>query len=118
RELLGAQAIIGLSTHSLSQAEAATKLGIDYLAIGPIFSTSTKDDTAPEVGLDGLKAIRSKLGAFPLVAIGGITLDRALDVLHAGANSIAVISALLGNPHEITPRTSRLLDLIASVQQI
>ena len=115
RELLGAKAIVGLSTHSLSQAEAATKLGIDYLAFGPVFSTGTKDDTAPEVGLDGLKAVRSKVGEFPLVAIGGITLERALDVLRAGANSVAVISALLRNPHEIAAQTAHLLQCVEQI---
>jgi len=119
RELLGAQAIIGLSTHSLSQAEAATKLAIDYLALGPVFSTSTKDDTAPELGLTGLTEVRNRIAEFPLVAIGGITVDRALEVLHAGANSLAVISALLRNPDQITAQTTRLLHLVnANVQQI
>ena len=113
RELLGAKAIIGVSTHSVSQAEAATKLAIDYLALGPVFSTGTKDDTAPEVGLEGLKVVRSKVGEFPLVAIGGITVDRALDVLQAGANSVAVISALLRNPHEIATQTARLLHAVS-----
>jgi len=113
RELLGAKAIIGLSTHCLSQADAATKLGIDYLALGPVFSTGTKDDTAPEVGLDGLKAVRSKIGEFPLVAIGGITADRALDVLRAGASSIAVISCLLRNPPEIAAQTAHLLSSVS-----
>ena len=119
RELLGTKAIIGLSTHSLSQAEAATKLAIDYLALGPVFSTSTKDDTAPELGLTGLTEIRHRIAEFPLVAIGGITVDRALEVLHAGANSLAVISALLRNPDQITTQTTRLLQLVnANVQQI
>ena len=114
RELLGAKAIIGLSTHSLLQAEAAPRLGIDYLALGPVFSTGTKD-TAPEVGLEGLKAVRSKVGEFPLVAIGGITRDLALDVLHAGANSVAVISALLRNPHEIAAQTAHLLQIVQQI---
>ena len=112
RQLLGLKAIIGLSTHSLSQAEAAVRQGIDYLAFGPVFSTGTKDDTAPEVGLDGLKAVRSKIGQFPLVAIGGITIDRALEVLQAGASSVAVISALLRNPDEIATHTAHLIDTI------
>ena len=97
----------------MSQAEAAIRLGIDYLAFGPVFSSGTKDDTAPEVGLDGLKAVRSRIGEFPLVAIGGITVDRALDVLQAGANSLAVISALLRNPHEIAAQTARLLQTVS-----
>lgn len=113
RELLGSQAIIGLSTHNLSQAQAGIRLSIDYLALGPIFSTSTKDDTAPELGLEGLSEVRNILGEFQLVAIGGITSNRALDVIDAGANSVAVISALLRNPDEIAVETSRLLHLLA-----
>lgn len=113
RELLGPQAIIGLSTHNLSQAKAGIRLSIDYLAVGPIFSTLTKDDTAPELGLEGLREVRNTLGEFPLVAIGGITAKTALEVLEAGANSVAVISALLRNPSEIAVETSRLLHLLA-----
>lgn len=64
RELLGPQSIIGLSTHNLSQAMAATALPIDYLAVGPIFSTSTKEDIEPELGLDGLIEIRERIGSF------------------------------------------------------
>jgi len=118
RELLGPQATIGLSTHNLSQAQAAVKLPIDYLALGPIFSTSTKVDVAGELGLERLRAVRRTLGEFPLVAIGGITAQRAVDVLRAGANSIAVISALLGSPDQIAVKTSNLLELLNSVQQI
>jgi len=113
RELMGPQAIIGLSTHNLSQAQLAIGLPIDYLALGPIFSTSTKDDPAPELGLEGLRQTRHMLGEFPLVAIGGITANRALDVLQAGANSIAIISALMKNPDEITSQTYRLLQLLS-----
>jgi thiamine-phosphate pyrophosphorylase len=112
RELLGPQAIIGLSTHNLCQAQAALNLSIDYVAFGPIFSTSTKDDTAPELGVQGLREVRNALGEFPLVAIGGITADRALDVVRAGANSVAVISAVLANPEEIADKTSQLLQLL------
>src|ERR1051325_11365410 len=74
RKLLGPQAIIGYSTHDVDQAISATRLPIDYLAIGPIFNTTTKSDTAPIVGLDGLRTVRRAIGEFPLVAIGGITL--------------------------------------------
>ena len=113
RGLLGPQAIIGLSTHNLSQAQLAIRLPIDYLALGPIFATSTKDDPAPELGLEGFRQIRKVVGEFPLVAIGGITANRALDVLQAGANSIAIIGALLKNPDEITSQTSHLLQLLS-----
>jgi len=107
RKLLGPQAIIGYSTHNVDQAISATKLPIDYLAIGPIFSTTTKSDTAPVLGLDGLRAARAAVGGFPLVAIGGISLNNARDVIDAGADSVAVISALLTAP-DITAATQTL----------
>jgi thiamine-phosphate pyrophosphorylase len=109
RKLLGTDAIIGYSTHNIEQAIAATKLPIDYLAIGPIFPTTTKSDTAPVVGLDGLRAVRNEIGDFPLVAIGGITHENAREVIQAGADSVAVISALLSNPTHITEVTRRFL---------
>jgi thiamine-phosphate pyrophosphorylase len=109
RELVGPDAIIGYSTHNINQAIAATKLSIDYLAIGPIFNTTTKADTAPVLGLDGLRAVRQAIGAFPLVAIGGITRGNAREVIGAGADSVAVISALLSNSTGITEATRSLL---------
>ena len=109
RKLLGPDAIIGYSTHNIDQAMSATKLPIDYLAIGPIFSTTTKTDTAPVLGLDGLLAVRRAIGQFPLVAIGGITLENAREVINAGADSVAVISALLSMPN-IMATTQTLLD--------
>ena len=112
RSLLGSEAIIGYSTHNVEQAIEATKLPIDYLAIGPIFSTATKNDTAPVLGLDGLRAVRRAIGAFPLVAIGGITLANAPDVIAAGADSVAVISALLSHANTITQATKSLLESI------
>ncbi len=109
RKLLGPHAVIGYSTHNIEQAIAATKLPIDYLAIGPIFATTTKSDTAPIIGLDGLRAVRQESGTFPLVAIGGITPENAREVIQAGADSVAVISALLSNSTAITKATRLLL---------
>ena len=108
RKLLGPQAVIGYSTHNVEQAIDAVKLPIDYIAIGPIFRTSTKTDTAPVLGLDGLRAVRQAIGQFPLVAIGGITHENAREVIAAGADSVAVISAVLSQP-DITATTRRLL---------
>jgi thiamine-phosphate pyrophosphorylase len=108
RELLGPRAIIGYSTHNIDQAINAIKLPIDYLAIGPIFSTITKTDTAPVLGLEGLRGVRQAIGHFPLVAIGGITHTNARDVIDAGADSVAVISAVLSQP-DITAATQTLL---------
>lgn len=108
RKLLGPHAIIGYSTHNVEQAIDAVKLPIDYVAIGPIFSTSTKTDTAPVVGLDGLRAVRRAIGQFPLVAIGGITHANAREAIDAGADSVAVISAVLSQP-DITAAIRSLL---------
>ncbi|HKS09476.1 MAG TPA: thiamine phosphate synthase [Pyrinomonadaceae bacterium] len=94
RRLLGDEAVIGYSTHSAAQALAASRLPIDYLAIGPIFGTSTKENPDPVVGLEGLKAVREAIGSLPLVAIGGITPGNLREVFCAGADSIAMISAL------------------------
>jgi thiamine-phosphate pyrophosphorylase len=111
RKLLGPQAVIGYSTHNVDEAIRATKLPIDYLAIGPIFSTTTKSDTAPVLGLEGLRAVRKAIEDLPLVAIGGITLNNARSVIDAGADSVAVISALLSTP-DVTASTKTLLDLL------
>ena len=109
RRLLGAEAIIGYSTHDVQQAVSALNLPIDYIAIGPIFQTTTKTDTFPVLGLKGLLAVRQAIGDFPLVAIGGITRGNAAEVIQAGADSIAVISALLSDPRQIPDTTRTLL---------
>ncbi len=104
RKLLGDEAIIGYSTHNVAQAIAAANLPIDYIAIGPIFETGTKKNPDPVVGLDGLRAVRDAIGDRALVAIGGITVENAPSVIEAGANSVAVISALLsGDPLDSFP---------------
>jgi thiamine-phosphate pyrophosphorylase len=92
RCLLGAEAIIGFSTHSLEQALLATQMPVDYVAIGPIFETSTKETTDSPVGLQKLGRIRDALGTIPLVAVGGITSLNRQEVLDAGADAVAVIS--------------------------
>ncbi|HET6972415.1 MAG TPA: thiamine phosphate synthase [Pyrinomonadaceae bacterium] len=109
RRLLGPEKVIGYSTHNIDQAIAATKLPIDYLAIGPIFATTTKTDTAPVLGLEGLRTVRQAIGPIPLVAIGGITSANAADVIAAGADSVAVISTLLSNSSQISEATHSLL---------
>jgi thiamine-phosphate pyrophosphorylase len=109
RKILGPEAIIGYSTHSVEQAQRALGLPIDYIAIGPIFTTITKTDTAPALGLDGLRAVREAIGNAPLVAIGGISHANAPDVIEAGADSVAVISALLSHPDRITDQTRALI---------
>ena len=116
RSLLGERAIIGLSTHNLEQAREAARQPVDYIAIGPIFLTSSKDNPDPVVGLDELRRVRQEVGGIPLVAIGGINRDNARAVLAAGADAVAVISVLLAQPSEITARTREFLDSLKKAE--
>jgi thiamine-phosphate pyrophosphorylase len=109
RELLGPRAIIGVSTHNLEQLKQARNEPLDYIAVGPIFSTTSKNNPDPVVGLEGLQMARQEFPDKPLVAIGGITLASAADVLRAGADSVALIRALLDDPNKITDRFRALL---------
>jgi thiamine-phosphate pyrophosphorylase len=102
RRFVGTEAIVGLSTHTAAQYVAAAGEPIDYLAVGPVFSTKTKDTGYTAVGLDLVRgACEAARGCgLPVIAIGGITLDRAEAVIRAGAASVAVITDLLvdGDP--------------------
>ena len=109
RRLLGDKAVIGYSTHSVEQAKKALTLPIDYIAIGPIFATSTKTNPSPTLGLAGLRAARHAVGNVQLVAIGGISHSNAREVIDAGADSVAVISALLADPAQISHATQTLI---------
>ena len=110
RKILGPDAIIGFSTHSVEQARAAIALPVDYIAIGPIFSTTTKTDAEPVIGLDGLREARSVVGDRPLVAIGGINRTNVGSVLEAGANSAALIAGIVSEPDKITTRMRELFE--------
>lgn len=94
RRLLGADAIIGVSAHNAAEALAAEAAGADYLGCGAVYPTGTKKDTSV-IGTDGLNAI-SAATRLPFVGIGGITLANYSEVLAAGANGAAVVSAILG----------------------
>jgi thiamine-phosphate pyrophosphorylase len=94
RRLLGNDVIIGLSTHNLAQAQQAAKLPIDYLAIGPIFPTATKESSNPPVDLAGLAAVRRAVPGIPLVAIGGINAANRDVAIAAGADAVAMIRNL------------------------
>jgi thiamine-phosphate pyrophosphorylase len=109
REILGENAIIGLSTHNIEQAAAALEQPIDYIAIGPIFATATKENPEDFLGLDKLKFVRATVKDFPLVAIGGITTQNAPLVLEAGANSLAIISALFQEKNKILDSMQQFL---------
>jgi len=110
RRLLGENAVIGYSTHNIAQVQAALQLQIDYLAFGPIYATSSKENPDPVAGLRELAVVRSLAGRFPLVAIGGINAGNLRAVLDAGADSAAVISAIVGKPLAIN---EKLRDLMA-----
>jgi thiamine-phosphate pyrophosphorylase len=97
RKICGAPQWVGVSTHNISQLQAANLTSADYIAVGPIFPTATKQNPDPVVGLDFLRAAR-KLTRKPLVGIGGITVQSAGDVFRAGADSVAVISDLQKAP--------------------
>ena len=112
RKLLGKGAIIGWSTHNVEQTQAAVNMPVDYIAIGPIFSTATKADPGPVVGLDGLRRAREVVGHIPLVGIGGITDDNAVEVISGGADAVAIIGALLAEPTRIQNLTSELLAIL------
>jgi len=94
RAVIGPDAVLGVSTHNPAQVSAADLLPVSYVAVGPVFATSTKLDAEPVVGLNGVALARS-LTRKPLVAIGGITQANAASVIEAGAGSVALISALL-----------------------
>ena len=93
RELLGPEAVIGLSVETWEDVEAARDLDADYLGVSPVFPTPTKTDTKTPWGLDGLTRIRQCV-RHPLVAIGGIHPGNAPDVIRAGADCLAVVSAI------------------------
>lgn len=94
RRILGANAIIGLSTHGLAQAHQAQDAPVDYVAIGPVFPTRTKENPDPVVDQQELRVIRECVSK-PLVAIGGITLQNVRLLFESGVNSVAVIRDLL-----------------------
>lgn len=113
RFVVGAGRIVGLSTHNPAQLAEAVSKPVNYLAIGPVFATGSKQNPDPEVGLHGVSQARRLLDAcghaLPLVAIGGITRLNAEAVLKAGADSLAVIGDLSGSPGESAREFFRLM---------
>jgi thiamine-phosphate pyrophosphorylase len=97
RQICPAPQWVGISTHNLEQLHAAINTSADYIAVGPIYPTRTKENPEPVVGLDLIRAAR-KLTRKPLIAIGGITINSASEVFRAGADSVAVISDLQNAP--------------------
>jgi thiamine-phosphate pyrophosphorylase len=113
RLIVGPDAVVGLSTHTADQCEAASREPVSYVAVGPVFGTLTKSTGYDPVGLEHVRraAARTAARGIPLVAIGGISLERARSVIEAGARSIAVITDLLatGNP---TTRVRQFLHVL------
>jgi thiamine-phosphate pyrophosphorylase len=97
RSVIGAGKLLGVSTHNLQQFKDTATTSADYVAVGPVFSTSTKANPDPVVGIELIRQVRS-LTDKPIVAIGGITLERVAEVIRAGADSVAVISDILLAP--------------------
>lgn len=108
RRIVGPAMIVGTSTHNPEQLRFAHQTDADYLAIGPVFATSSKTNPDPVVGLEGVRLARS-LTTKPLVAIGGITRANCLAVVDAGADSVAVISDLVNNPRAAAEEFLRIL---------
>jgi thiamine-phosphate pyrophosphorylase len=108
RKIIGPERWLGVSTHNPEQLREADLTSADYLAIGPVFSTLSKDKPDPVIGLDGVRRAR-QLTRKPLVAIGGITRANAASVIEAGADSVAVISDLLREPRKSAEEFFRIL---------
>ena len=104
----GERRIVGFSTHTLAQVGEADSMPIDYLAVGPVFSTGSKVNPDPVIGLEGVRQARAAT-AKPLVAIGGITRKNCREVMDAGADAVAVISDLLESPVKAVEEFLRVL---------
>jgi thiamine-phosphate pyrophosphorylase len=110
RAVIGAEKLLGVSTHNWDQFNDAARTSADYVAIGPVFPTSTKANPDPAVGIELIRRVRP-LTDKPIVAIGGITLGRAVEIIEAGADSVAVISDILLAP-DPGEQARRYIDLL------
>jgi thiamine-phosphate pyrophosphorylase len=116
RRLMGNDALIGFSSHNVAQLCAAGGEPVDYVALGPVFATASKLNPDPVTGIEEIRRCRSLLEK-PLVAIGGITQENALDVLRAGADSVAVIAGLLpasATAHSLRERMEQWQQLVTA----
>lgn len=103
REKIGNNAILGISVHTEDEAKAAYEAGADYIGIGPVYKTTSKADAKNPIGTSLIQIVTEQYPTLPKVGIGGITLDNYLSVIKAGANGVAVISAIAQseNPYEV-----------------
>lgn len=108
RKLMGEKAIVGVSTHSVEEGIAAARLPIDYVAIGPVFATTTKKDVERVVGVEAVRRLSEAID-LPVVAIGGITEERAAEVIRAGAHAVAVIAALYDRRRPVSGNVAALV---------
>jgi len=113
RRVVGMDAVIGYSTHNEAQLRAAMDEPADYLALGPIFGTATKENPDATVGVTELRRLRSIAKDRPLVAIGGITRANALEVRATGADSVAIVADLFSDDGDIRVRTAEWVRLLA-----
>lgn len=112
RRVVGTAKLVGASTHNIEQFQRAAASSADYIAVGPIFPTGTKSHPDPVVGTEFIRRVRP-LTDKPIVAIGGITLGRAPEIIESGADSVAVISDILGAP-EPWGRARQYIDLLGA----
>ena len=115
RALMGPQPILGLSITAMADLDGCDLAGVDYLGVGPVFATSTKADAAPAMGLAGLAAVRAA-ASLPIVAIGGINAANAADVMAAGADGIAIVSAICAAP-DARAATRELAGIVAKARR-
>ena len=114
RAIIGGDCILGLSVTTLAELTAADTTPIDYFGVGPVFATPTKTDAEPACGLDGLQAI-TRAARLPTVAIGGIKAFNAADIVASGADGIAVVSAVCGQP-DPKAAAEKLLAIVKAAQ--
>jgi len=100
RKILGENRLIGVSVNTVNEAKEAEHGGADYLGAGPIYFTQTKKDIRPPIGIDGLREIRKSIN-IPILAIGGISAENARETIDAGADGVAVVSAILASENII-----------------
>ena len=110
REVMGVGKLVGLSTHNAGQFRGALETSADYIAVGPIFTTGSKENPDPVVGVAFVREARGMTDR-PIVAIGGITLERAVEVIKAGADSVAIISDIL-RAENVGKRAREYVDLL------
>lgn len=116
RKVLGPEKCVGISTHNLEQFCRAAKSSADYIALGPIFSTASKDNPDAVVGTEMLRQVRP-ITSKPIVAIGGITLERARQVIEAGADTVAVISGIM-NTENPGARARQYLETLGAAKPV